>query len=158
MIEIVNSEIDELSVLRAVRSDNCGASVLFCGTTRCITGERQTARLDYECYPELAIKKIAALADEARSKWPVEKIAIVHRVGTVPVGETSIAIAVASPHRPEAFAAGQWLIDTLKTQVPIWKKEVWADGTTEWMHPISGVVRPEEPSEAGNANSHPNSV
>ena len=90
-------------------------------------------------YPEMAEKKMAELEAEARRRWPVIECGIVHRLGRVGLGEASVAIAVSTPHRRDAFDAGQWLIDTLKEVVPIWKKENWADGTTEWVHPgVSG--------------------
>jgi molybdopterin synthase catalytic subunit len=72
---------------------------------------------------------------EARRRWPIVECTIIHRLGHLPLGEASMAIAVSAPHRQDAFAAGQWLIDTIKEAVPIWKKENWADGTTEWVHP-----------------------
>jgi molybdopterin synthase catalytic subunit len=86
----------------------------------------------------MAQKKLAELEAEARQRWPLTGCAIVHRVGHVDLGAASVAIAVSSPHRQAAFAAGQWLIDTLKKVVPIWKKENWADGTSQWVHPGEG--------------------
>jgi molybdopterin synthase catalytic subunit len=81
----------------------------------------------------MAEKKLAELEAEARKRWPLIGCSIVHRLGQVDLGETSVAIAVSSPHRRDAFEAGQWLIDTLKKEVPIWKEEHWADGTREWV-------------------------
>lgn len=135
MIELTNQSIDPTSVLQRVQSRRAGAVVLFLGTTREFTGERQTLSLDYECYPEMALKKLQELEDEARSRWPLCECAIVHRLGHLELGEASVAVAVSSPHRQDAFQAGQWLIDTLKQVVPIWKKENWSDGTSEWVHP-----------------------
>ena len=83
----------------------------------------------------MAERRLAELESEARRRWPVIECIIVHRLGTVPPTESSVAIAVSTPHRADAFAAGQWLIDSLKADVPIWKREQWADGTTEWVHP-----------------------
>lgn len=142
MIEIVNNKIDTQAVLESVIAPECGANLLFVGTTRQFTGERETAKLDYECYNEMAIKKMNELSDEARSKWPIEKCSIVHRIGEVEIGVASIAVAVSSPHRGDCFAAGQWLIDTLKKQVPIWKKEQWVDGSVEWVHPDGATPAP----------------
>lgn len=151
MIEITEHPIDEASVLASVKSDQAGAVVLFLGTTREFTAvgksNKQTVRLEYECYREMALKEIEALAAEARQRWSLIKLAIVHRIGEVPLGETSVAIAVSSGHRPAAFDAGRWLIDTLKEQVPIWKKENWADGTQDWVHP--GLLAAE--TEKGSA-------
>jgi molybdopterin synthase catalytic subunit len=135
MIELTNEPIDASRLLEQVGSPVAGAVVLFLGVTRGVTDDRQTASLEYECYPEMAREKLSELVAEARRRWPLEGCAIVHRLGHLEIQEASVAVAVSSPHRAEAFAAGQWLIDTLKEVVPIWKKELWADGTTEWVHP-----------------------
>jgi len=135
MIALTNQPIDAAELLAQVSSHAAGAVVLFLGTTREITGERRTASLDYECYPEMAERKLAELEAEARRRWPLTGCAIVHRLGHLELGEASIAIAVSSPHREQAFQAGKWLIDTIKEVVPIWKQENWADGTSEWVHP-----------------------
>ena len=132
---LVNEQIDTGQILQFVNSSQAGAVVLFLGTTREFTGGRQTASLDYEAYGAMAEQKLKELADEACEKWPVVSCVIVHRLGPVALGEASVAIAVSTPHRSEAFEAGKWLIDMLKIVVPIWKQEHWADGTTEWVHP-----------------------
>ena len=135
MIEITRDPIDISAVVDSVSSSHAGAVVLFVGTTRELTGGRQTESLDYECYGDMAEKKLAELRADARARWPLVACSIVHRIGRVDLGEASVAIAVSSPHREAAFEAGKWLIDTLKEVVPIWKKENWADGTSEWVHP-----------------------
>lgn len=135
MIQLTHQPIDTTAVLADVTSARAGAVVLFVGTTREMTGGRRTESLDYECYPEMAERKLVELEAEARRQWPLVECAIVHRLGHVELGEASIAIAVSSPHRDAAFAAGKWLIDTIKQVVPIWKRENWADGATEWVHP-----------------------
>src|SRR5262245_37328389 len=135
MIALTNSTIDPSAVLAQVASREAGAVVLFLGTTREFTAGRQTVSLDYECYPEMAERKLAELEAEARRRWPLVGCYVVHRLGHLELGEASIAIAVSSPHRGVAFEAGQWLIDTIKQVVPIWKQENWADGTSEWVHP-----------------------
>ena len=135
MIELTNDPIDPSQLLAHVNSPAAGAVVLFLGVTRGVTDDRQTTSLDYECYPEMAHRKLEELAAEARQRWPLESCAIVHRLGHLQPEEASVAVAVSSPHRADAFAAGQWLIDTLKESVPIWKKENWADGEIEWVHP-----------------------
>ncbi len=135
MIALTTERIDASAVLTAVQSPSAGAVVLFLGTTREVTGNRRTQALDYECYPEMAERKLAELEAEARTRWPILHCAIAHRLGRVDIGEASVAVAVSSAHRQPAFEAGQWLIDTLKQVVPIWKCEHWADGTTEWVHP-----------------------
>lgn len=138
MVSLTHSPIDTSAVLNQVSSPLAGAVVLFLGTTRELTAGRRTASLDYECYPEMAEKKLALLEAEARRRWPLIECILVHRLGRLELGEASVAIAVSSPHRKAAFEAGQWLIDTIKEVVPIWKQENWADGTSEWVHP--GVV------------------
>ena len=135
MIELTNDPIDVPAVLDSAQSPDAGAVILFLGTVRRTTDDRTTEWLEYECYPEMAQSKLAELQREARAKWPLEKCAIVHRLGHLPVGEISVAIAVSSPHRVEAFEAGQWLIDRIKEVVPIWKKENYTDGTSDWVHP-----------------------
>jgi molybdopterin synthase catalytic subunit len=135
MIELTNTVIDTASILNRVRHPEAGAVVLFLGTTRELTAGKQTVALDYEAYREMAERQLADLEAEARRRWPVIECSITHRLGRVPPTEASVAIAVSTPHRSDAFAAGQWLIDSLKQDVPIWKREQWADGTTEWVHP-----------------------
>jgi molybdopterin synthase catalytic subunit len=135
MIEITTQPIDQARVLADVQSPAAGAVVLFLGSTRETTHGRTTASLDYECYPEMAERKLAELEAEARKRWPIIHCVIVHRVGHLEIGEVSVAVAVSTPHRDDAFHAGRWLIDTIKQEVPIWKRENWADGTTEWVHP-----------------------
>lgn len=135
MIELTNEPIDSAAVLAAVSSTHAGAVLLFLGTVRDTTGERHTESLDYECYPAMARQKLVELEAEARRRWTLIECALVHRLGHMDPGEASVAVAVSSPHRQAAFEAGKWLIDTLKEVVPIWKRENWADGTHEWVHP-----------------------
>ena len=135
MIELTEQSIDTAAVVNRVRHPEAGAVVLFLGTTRELTDGRQTVALDYEAYREMAERQLAELEAEARRRWPVIECSITHRLGRVPPTEASVAIAVSTPHRGDAFAAGQWLIDSLKHDVPIWKREQWADGTQEWVHP-----------------------
>jgi molybdopterin synthase catalytic subunit len=135
MIELTHQPIDTGALLQQASRPEAGAVVLFLGTTRELTNGRQTVSLDYDAYGEMAEKKLAELEAEARRRWPVVECCIVHRLGPVPLAEASVAIVVSTPHRADAFAAGEWLIDTLKRDVPIWKCEHWADGTCEWVHP-----------------------
>ncbi|MGH9243917.1 MAG: molybdenum cofactor biosynthesis protein MoaE [Acidimicrobiales bacterium] len=116
----------------AVRPD-CGALVLFAGTARDhAEGRPGVTRLEYEAYEEQVVPRLAAIADEARRRWPVVgRIALIHRVGEVPIGEASVIAAVSSPHRPDAFAAARFCIEALKAGVPIWKRETWSGGD-EW--------------------------
>jgi molybdopterin synthase catalytic subunit len=135
MIEITETPIDYGAITERVRSNRAGAVCLFLGTVRELTGDRRTLALEYEAYPAMALKKMEELEAEARQRWPILEAALVHRVGHLDLGEVSVAVAVSCPHRDQAFDACRWLIDTLKEIVPIWKKEHWADGTEDWVHP-----------------------
>ncbi len=117
--------------------DDLGGIVTFEGATRMENDPEhgRLVRLDYQAYEAMALRQMAELAEAARARWPVGRVAIVHRVGAVAPGEVSVMIAVACPHRAEAFEACRWLIDTLKRDVPIWKREVWADEATSWVDP-----------------------
>ena len=134
-IEITQDTIETDPLLQFVHNPNAGANLLFLGTTRQITGDLKTVALRYESYQPMAEKKLRELADEAQTRWPLLAVAIVHRMGTVAPGETSMAVSISSPHRAEAFEAGSWLIDRIKQVVPVWKQEVAPHGDTRWVHP-----------------------
>lgn len=142
MISLTNSPIDYHTLTETVRSPQSGAVVLFLGTVREMTGGRRTVALDYEAYPEMAEAKLIALENEARKRWPVCGVGIIHRLGHLELGDISVAVAVSCAHRKQAFEAGQFLIDELKASVPIWKLENWDDGTTEWVHPNVDITPP----------------
>ena len=135
MIEITPNAIDTDEVLRSVTSPNCGAAVLFVGTTRQFTDDRETKTLAYECYHPMAIAKMEELRVSALAKWDIEHCSIVHRVGVVDVEAASVVVAVSSPHRVASFEAASWIMERLKQIVPIWKQEHWANGDTQWVHP-----------------------
>jgi molybdopterin synthase catalytic subunit len=135
MIRLTADPIDYFALTELVRRPGCGGVVTFLGTVRDLTDGRETTALDYEAYPGMAEKKLAEIEQEVRSRWPVGEVALVHRLGRLEVGEVSVAVAVSCPHRAEAFDACRHAIDRLKQVVPIWKKENWADGTAEWVHP-----------------------
>jgi molybdopterin synthase catalytic subunit len=135
MIRLTHDPIDYQALTEQVRRGSCGAVVLFLGTVRDLTGERVTVALDYEAYPGMAEKKMAEIEADTRSRWPVGEIVLEHRLGHLDVGDVSVAVAVSCPHRAQAFEACRHAIDRLKELVPIWKKENWADGSTEWVHP-----------------------
>lgn len=153
MIQLTQDTIDPQALLNAAASPDAGAVVLFLGTVRQWTENRQTAALHYECYPAMAEQQLAELEAQARDRWPLLGCAMVHRLGHLEVGQISIAIAVSSAHRQAAFEAGQWLIDRIKQVVPIWKQEHWADGSSQWVHP--GLDAPSEPPEAAGGNPRP---
>jgi molybdopterin synthase catalytic subunit len=137
MVRLTTEPIDYQALTEQVRRPGCGAVVTFLGTVRDLTGERRTAALDYEAYPEMAEKKLAEIERDTRCRWPVGDLALVHRLGHLGVGDVSVAVAVSCPHRAQAFEACRHAIDRLKELVPIWKKENWADGSSEWVHPGS---------------------
>jgi molybdopterin synthase catalytic subunit len=138
MIAITDQPIDHSAVTDRVRSTRAGAVCSFLGTTREFTGDRTTNHLDYEAYPGMAERTLEDLESQARRRWDLVEVAVVHRVGRLELGEISVVVAVSAPHRVAAFEACQWLMDTIKEVVPIWKKETWADGTEEWVHPGLG--------------------
>jgi molybdopterin synthase catalytic subunit len=115
-------------LLRAVRHPGAGAVVTFLGTTRNQNAGRSVIRLEYEAYGRMAEAEMRRLAAEAKRRWPIRAVAILHRLGVVPVGQASVGIAVSAGHRAEAFAACHWLIDRLKAIVPIWKREHFRGG------------------------------
>jgi len=111
-----------------VLKDYNGAVVTFCGAVRNHSGETSTDFLVYDAYKEMAEKKMSEIGDQAKKQWNIEDVAILHRIGRLEIGEISVLIAVASPHRAEAFDACRYVIDKLKETVPIWKKEVGENG------------------------------
>ncbi|NUL83304.1 MAG: molybdenum cofactor biosynthesis protein MoaE [Armatimonadetes bacterium] len=124
---ITREAIDATVLCRLVARPEHGAVALFLGVTRNHSRGRSVSRLEYEAYEEMAIKQIENLIEESEHRWPVVS-AIAHRLGEVPLGETSVAIAAGSAHRADAFEAARWLIDALKQDVPIWKREFTDDG------------------------------
>lgn len=116
---------------------SCGAVVVFSGTARDhSTGRAEVSRLEYEAYEEQVVPRLDALVAEARNRWPeIERVAVIHRIGVVPVTESAVVVAVSAPHRSDAFEAARFAIDTLKGTVPIWKKETWADGESWGLEP-----------------------
>ena len=135
MIRLTHERIDYHALTDQVVRPDCGGVVLFPGTVREMTEGKATSALDYEAYPAMAEKKMAEIEADTRARWPIGEIAMVHRLGRLDIGEVSVAVAVSCPHRAEAFEACRHAIDRLKELVPIWKKENWADGGTEWVHP-----------------------
>jgi molybdopterin synthase catalytic subunit len=136
-IEILDQPINLALVIQFVTDENAGGIALFLGTTRAETSStgQSLKALDYTAYTAMARQQLAGFAQTAHEKWPVLRLALLHRTGRVGLGEPSVVVAVASPHRADAFEACRWLIDTLKAEVAIWKKEIWADGGETWIHP-----------------------
>ncbi len=129
MIEITGEPLDPERVSSQVRQDSNGAVVTFLGITRNSFEGKRVIRLDYEAYEDMALKKMAEVRREIQTEFGIEDVAIVHRIGTVDIGQISLVIAVASPHRKEAFLACHQAVDRIKEIVPIWKKEVYEDGS-----------------------------
>jgi molybdopterin converting factor subunit 1 len=151
---IVHSAIDTPSALAAIKRPEDGAAGVFEGIVRNHSRGRRTLYLDYEAYEEMALKQMEELADRALTQFKIRDVAIIHRLGRLEIGETSVLIVVVSAHRAAAFDACRWLIDTLKRTVPIWKKEhfedgaVWADG-----EPFPGEIPSAQGTHSGGRAS-----
>jgi molybdopterin synthase catalytic subunit len=128
MFRVTDKPIDLDELIRFVTDPEAGAIVPFIGTTRNNNEGRRVIALDYEAYPEMAEKELARIGAEAAKKWPICRMAIVHRLGPVQIGEASVIIVVSSAHRDAAFAASRFAIEEIKKTVPIWKKEVFEGG------------------------------
>ena len=137
MVDIVEDPLDLARLIDWARDDSDGAVVSFLGVVRDFAEGRSVAGMEYHCYIELARREMEALEAEASRRWPIGRISLVHRIGPLNLGEASVAIVVASPHRAEAFDACRYLIDALKESVPIWKREIFKEGDPEW---VKGVV------------------
>src|SRR5688500_19800195 len=132
LCRITNEVIDATELIDAVQTPAGGAVCVFYGVVREDSRNKKVRFLEYDAYPEMAEKKMRAILEEVRAKWPEQRAAIVHRVGMLGIGEASVVIAVGSPHRGESFEACRYVIDRVKQEVPIWKKEVFTDGE-EWV-------------------------
>jgi MoaE-MoaD fusion protein len=151
-VGIVREPIAAQAVVERLKMPEDGAAVIFDGVVRNHTRGRRTLYLDYEAYEAMALKKMEALADQARSRFGVRQVAVVHRLGRLEIGETSVLIVVAAAHRGPAFEACRWIIDALKKTVPIWKKEYFEDGAV-W---AAGEPFPEEIRRpVGTPGKHP---
>ena len=133
LIQVTEQPIQPETVINALALSVHGAVVTFMGTVRRYTGDRMVHYLDYEAYPEMAAEKLRAIAEEAKGRFGLEDIAIVHRIGRLYVGETSLVVAVGSPHRKEGFEACAYTVERIKEVVPVWKKEVWETGAV-WVN------------------------
>ncbi len=131
MYQVRETPISTDEVLRAVTSDGVGGVVTFTGVVRARSRERTVVRLEYEAYVSMAEKVLRRIGEEIEARWTGTRVAILHRVGTLEPGEVAVAIAVAAPHRAEAFEGCRHAIERLKEDVPIWKREVFTDGS-EW--------------------------
>ncbi|MGA9406294.1 MAG: molybdenum cofactor biosynthesis protein MoaE [Bacteroidota bacterium] len=128
MIQIVDKKINVAELLDSIIAPEAGGIDIFLGTTRNHSKGKKVIRLEYETYLPMALKLMSEIEREIRERWNIHKISMIHRTGVVPVMEASVAIAVSSAHRKEAFEACRYAIDELKKRVPIWKKEIFEDG------------------------------
>lgn len=140
ILRLTTSPLDIGKISRRIIPPECGATVTLDGYVRQFTKGRETLYLVYEAYEPMALKEMEKLVTAAREQFEISHISIVHRLGRLEIGETSVAISVAAPHRKAAFAACEWLIRELKRTVPIWKKEVYADGE-EWVEGEDMIAR-----------------
>lgn len=129
---LTRNSISTESLLAQVQSSERGGTCVFLGTVR---SDDDVTGIDYSAYDDMAIAEIRRILDEAQSRWNNARMMLQHRLGRVPLGEASIGIAAAAPHRDEAFAACRYVIEEVKKRLPIWKKELHADGTTTWVDP-----------------------
>jgi len=132
LISITHERLDRDALVATVSHPGAGGIVVFEGVVRDNARGKQVRYLEYDVYPEMAVQQIHEIVAEAERRWGVERVAVAHRIGRLEIGEASVIIVVASPHRAEAFDACRYIIDTLKTTVPIWKKEVATNGE-EWV-------------------------
>jgi len=139
MLEITRDKIDVDAVTQSAYANTSGAVVTFLGTVRQDRDGKKLVTLEYDAYPEMALKKMEQVCDEIHERWPADSISIVHRFGPMKVGEVSVAIAVSCPHRQQAFETCKYAIDRIKEIVPIWKKEVFGDGS-EWVENLGEKI------------------
>ena len=162
MFRIVEEPISLDSLVTTVGDPDAGAIVTFIGTTRATNRGRSVLKLEYEAYADMAVSEFEKIGEQARSRWELTRVAIVHRVGVVPLGEASVIIAVSAPHRREALEACHFCIDRLKLVAPIWKKEHF-DGGEVWIGSLADCDHghDDEPSgehhhdhEGGHGHGH----
>jgi molybdopterin converting factor subunit 1 len=133
LFHVSHNPLDATPLVAHLTHSGIGAIVTFAGTVRDHFGDRQTARLEYEAYVEMAEPVLADIAAEARAQFAIDAVAIHHRIGTLDLCEVAVIVVVTAPHRKAALAAVDWIMDRIKEVAPIWKKEHWADGDSEWV-------------------------
>jgi len=131
--ELTSEPIDPCAFLADCTASSDGAAILFIGTVRNLNEGRSVGHLDYHAYPPMAEATLGEIVAEARDRWQTGSISVVHRFGRLEIGEVSVAIVVAAPHRGDAYAASRYVIEELKKRVPIWKREGYLDGEGEWL-------------------------
>lgn len=143
LCRITRDPLDPAELIGAVASAGDGAVLLFWGIVRDNHEGRAVLHLDYDAYPEMAEATLMQIVGEARARWPVGEIAVVHRIGRLEIGEASVGIAVASPHRAEAYEASRYVIEELKRRAPVWKREGYVEGDSRW---LGGATPPPGPA------------
>ena len=134
-VAIVERPLDPAALLREVESHASGASVLFVGTVREVNDGRAVTGIDYSAYSTMALRELEAIAAEAAERFGTTHVVVEHRLGTLGLGEASVAIAISHPRRGPAMDGARFVIEELKRRVPIWKREHYTDGTREWVDP-----------------------
>jgi len=129
---IVRDIIDLEGLISRVQDKKAGAVLIFCGDIRNHSEKKNVSFLEYEAHESMALKQISSIVKEAKKKWQIHKVEVIHRLGKIAVKDCSIAIAVSTSHRAEAYEASRYIIDTIKQTVPIWKKEHFVDGNSSW--------------------------
>lgn len=134
---IVRDRLDPAAVLTEVASTANGAAILFVGTVRETNEGRTVSGIEYAAYETMAARELAAIVTEACSRFATDDVVVEHRIGRLDLGEASVVIAVAHPHRAQAYEASRFIIEEIKRRVPIWKREEYIDGTREWIDPTA---------------------
>lgn len=151
-VAVTTDAIDPLPLLDTLRSDEDGAVLLFLGVVRNHNDGRAVEGLEYEAYREMAEEMLRRIAEEAAERLGTDRIGVIHRTGRLEVGDTSVAIAVASPHREEAYEASRYVIEEIKKRLPVWKREQYVDGEAAW---VRGAEPPRGGSGGGDARPDP---
>ena len=141
MIKITEEPIDPMAFVASINNKNNGALTIFLGTVRDFLGDTRLAYMEYDAYKEMAENKIKTIVEEAMTRWDTKDIAVAHRVGRLQLTDPSVIIAVGTPHRSESFEACKFIIDRIKEEVPIWKKEVDENGEGEWVEGCVPSIR-----------------
>jgi molybdopterin synthase catalytic subunit len=132
-VDVTDAPIVEADVRARVGAASDGAVLLFLGTVRDQNDGRAVERMHYDAYRDMAVRELRAIADAAAARAGSDRIVVIHRTGTLEIGEVSLAVAVSTPHRAEAFDAARWIIEEIKARVPVWKKEHYVGRTAEWL-------------------------
>ncbi len=148
--EITSDPLDPTRALNRVGSSEDGAVLLFLGTVRNHADGRSVAGIRYEGYHEMALSMLRRIAEEASARFDTPNLAVVHRLGRLGIGEVSVAVAVSSPHRAEAYGASRYVMEEIKRRLPVWKKELYVEGAPEW---VRGTVPPVDGASAADSGA-----